>query len=228
MTLNINSLQNLALTVGAIVAIGSTVGCTAKITYIMDTGMEEESERGSIGSDDGEGGGGIGGGGGGIGDGEGGGGGGGGGIGGGGGDTGVGPGTAPADCPEDTFCSFGKTPEADEAIQALWSTVSTPSCWILHPEAGIEGYAQLTFGGEGQFQFLYASNPESGEADILEEGDLSLYDIGTVNDYLTGIVTTFTPEAEYLLALDASTLFHLFAMDGEEIGIMYQASSTCY
>lgn len=52
--------------------------------------------------------------------------------------------------------------------------------------------------------------------------------IGTVNDALTGVVSIFTGQDEYILISDDNNMIHYFMVESELLGLPYQTSSTCY
>jgi len=130
-----------------------------------------------------------------------------------------------SDCPADTYCSIESDDQAEEAVGALWSHLSSPDCWRAD---GGEGLIQITFAGQGEYEFIYASDPSSGSAEMHEGGDMQMQDIGTYNGILTGVVQTFTAEAEYLLLESETTMLHSIVLEGETYNLPYEATNDCY
>ncbi len=201
-----------AFGLGAIIALTLAGGCEAKLVYGGDTGQpaEEPSELpdgdgpGLGGSDSGSGPD--------IGGGE---------------DSGTPPPTS-ADCPADQFCPFEDEESQREGIGMMWDVLSGTDCWIGSEDSVGAALAQMQFGGEFEYAFLYAEDPSSGESDVMDSGELGLAAIGLYNGGLLAIVSTFTGEEEYIQFASETSMMHSFPIEGEYYGIEYQASSSCY
>jgi hypothetical protein len=131
-------------------------------------------------------------------------------------------------CEADTFCPFETEADIAEAAQVFMGVLTDAQCWIGDSASLEGGFAQLKFTTDGQYDFIYASDPASGQADILDDGEMGFMAVGTVNDALTGVVSTWTGQEEYILLEDASNMTHYFMVDTDLVGLPYQASSSCY
>ena len=129
------------------------------------------------------------------------------------------------DCAADTYCSIESDDQAEEAVGTLWSHLSAPDCWRAD---GGEGLIQITFAGQGEYEFIYASDPSSGSAEMHEGGEMQMHDIGTYNGILTGVVQTFTAEDEYILVESTTSMLHSIVLDGETYNLPYKATNDCY
>ena len=133
--------------------------------------------------------------------------------------------SANSSCEENQYCTIESDDQASEAAATLWGVVSTPDCW--RADDG-EGLIQITFGGDTEYEFIYASDPSSGSAEMHESGEVQFSDMGTYNSMLTGVVQTFTSSNEFIVLESETSMIHSIELDGEVYNMPYQATNDCY